>query len=311
MPSSFKNVFGRLQNQHKGLPSTSGVLSPPGKTPRPRVLHISPLARTDSPPMSGVQFQNLPVAQTSRSAPTTPEQEKRWNTPITPSPEDAVSIPLKSVTRQQSADFPLRKKSADKKFAVDKTAQTSQDSSESAPVPSLPQQRKKSPDTSSGNPRFEVKSSAQTPDVETTSRDQVSPSERKKSSGNSRFSVNPPAKAPGENHATQAARENNMEPNSRFNVAKLSDDVTSPQREDQPLVTSGVPNYGVNDLSPSPSILTTPPSRFQVNNTRTISEDTERPPVDADADADADVVAARRDSFALLSLDGESTEVYI
>ena len=206
VPSSFQNVFGRSQNQDKGLPSTSGVLSPPEKTPRPRVLHISPLARTDSPPMSGVQFQNLPVAQTSRSAPTTPEQEKRWNTPITPSPEDAVSIPLKSVTRQQSADFPLRKRSADKKFAVDKTAQTSQDSSESAPVPSLPHQRKKSPDTSSG------KSSAQTPDVEMTSRDQVSPSERKKSSGNSRFSVNPPAKAPGEKQATQAAREDNMEP---------------------------------------------------------------------------------------------------
>ena len=97
----------------------------------------------------------------------------------------------------------------------------------------------------------------------------------------------------------------------QFNVAKPSDDVTSPQREDQPLVTSGVPNYGVNDLSPSPSVLTTPSSRFQVNNTRKISEDTERPPVNADADADADVVAARRDSFALLSLDGESTEVYI
>lgn len=89
----------------------------------------------------------------------------------------------------------------------------------------------------------------------------------------------------------------------QFNVAKPSDDVTTPRTEDQPLVTTGVPNYGITDPSPPPSVLTTPPSRFQVNSPRKISQDAEQ------ARADADV--ARLDSFELLSLDGESTEVYI
>lgn len=88
----------------------------------------------------------------------------------------------------------------------------------------------------------------------------------------------------------------------QFNVAKHSNDVTS-QKEDQPLVAADVPNYGVTDPSPPPSILTAPASRFQVNTPRKISQDTEQVSEDADV--------ARRDSFELLSLDGESTEVSI
>ena len=90
-------------------------------------------------------------------------------------------------------------------------------------------------------------------------------------------------------------------------VAKSSDDVISLMGEDRPLVTSGVPNYGVTDPSPPPSVVTKPPSRFQVNTPSKCSEDNARTSSDEDADPDA----VRRESFAVLSLDGESGEVYI
>ena len=77
--------------------------------------------------------------------------------------------------------------------------------------------------------------------------------------------------------------------------------------EDRPLVTSGVPNYGVTDPSPPPSVLTTPPSRFQVNTPSKCSENNTATSSDEDADPDA----VGRESFAVLSLDGESGEVYI
>ena len=93
----------------------------------------------------------------------------------------------------------------------------------------------------------------------------------------------------------------------QFQVAKSSDDVISPKGEDRPLVTSGVPNYGVTDPSPPPSVLTTPPSRFQVNTPSKCSENNTATSSDEDADRDA----VGRESFAVLSLDGESGEVYI
>ena len=77
--------------------------------------------------------------------------------------------------------------------------------------------------------------------------------------------------------------------------------------EDRPLVTSGVPKYGVTDPSPPPSVVTEPPSRFQVNTPSKCSEDNARTSSDEDAHSDA----LRRESFAVLSLDGESGEVYI
>lgn len=55
--------------------------------------------------------------------------------------------------------------------------------------------------------------------------------------------------------------------------------------------------------SPHPSVLTTPPSRFQVNCPNKISRDGEEDREDEDV--------SRHDSFELLTLDGESTEVYI
>ncbi|KAJ7389949.1 hypothetical protein OS493_028418 [Desmophyllum pertusum] len=90
-------------------------------------------------------------------------------------------------------------------------------------------------------------------------------------------------------------------PKSRFNVAKPSNDVISPQRatEDQPLVTSSVPNYGITDPSPPTSVQTTPSSRFKVNSPRKISEETETERSREDA--------AKPDSFQLLNLDGDST----
>ena len=89
----------------------------------------------------------------------------------------------------------------------------------------------------------------------------------------------------------------------QFQVAESSDDVISPKGEDRPLVTSGVPNYGVTDPSPPPSVLTTPPSRFQVNTPSKCSENNTATSSDEDADPDAVIV--------VLSLDGESGEVYI
>ena len=196
VPSSLQNLFGPSQSHGKDLPPSSSVSSPPEKTPRPRVLPTSPLALTDSPPFSRAQFPHLPVSRISRSAPTSPEQKRRWSAfrgisdPLTPSPEDAVSIPLGSVTKERSVDFPLRKTSA-----VDTTAQppVAQDSAQIAPVSSSLPERKKSRDSSSGNSRFAVQSSVQSREDQASAQQPVSPSQRKKSSGNSRFAVQTPA----------------------------------------------------------------------------------------------------------------------
>ena len=93
----------------------------------------------------------------------------------------------------------------------------------------------------------------------------------------------------------------------QFHVAKSSDDVSSPKGKDRPLVKSGVSNCGVTDPSPPPSVLTKPPSRFQVNTPSKCSQDNARTSPDEDADSDA----VKRESFAVLSLDGESSEAYI
>ena len=96
MPSSLRNLFGPQQHQDQKIPPPRGDVSPSNKTPRPRVLPISPLACTDGLPRSRSKLASLPSSRISRSVPTTPEQERRWNSPISPSPPDTVSIPPKS-----------------------------------------------------------------------------------------------------------------------------------------------------------------------------------------------------------------------
>lgn len=198
MPSSLKGLFGPPTNHDKNVPS-----SPPENPSRPRVLPISPLAHTDSPPTFRRQFPCLPVSRMSRSAPTSPDHERRWNAfreisdPLTPSPEDASSIPLESVTRR-SADFPLGKKSAALRVSVDTAVQTptEDNSAQVAPVSLSPLESKESGGTSTGNSRFAVKS-AKTPEAQSSKKHSTSPSQRKKASGNSRFAVETPTQAPG------------------------------------------------------------------------------------------------------------------
>ena len=96
MLSSLRNLFGPPQHQDQNIPPPSSDVSPPNKTPRPRVLPISPLACTDSLPRSRSKLASLPSSRISRSAPTTPEQERRWNSPISPASPDKVSIPPKT-----------------------------------------------------------------------------------------------------------------------------------------------------------------------------------------------------------------------
>ena len=177
MPSSLQNLFGPPPNPNKEKPAPSGGSSLPERL-RPRVLPMSPLARTETPPTSCSKVASLPASRISRSAPTSPEQE-RWNTfrgisaPLTPSPEDAVSIPLKSATRKTSVDFPVRKKSSDSssgnsRFAVNASAQTPavQNFGQTADDPLPSSKRKKSRDIPSVNSRFAVNTSAQTPAVD-------------------------------------------------------------------------------------------------------------------------------------------------
>ena len=66
-------------------------------------------------------------------------------------------------------------------------------------------------------------------------------------------------------------------------------------------MTSSVPNYGVTDPSPPANVQITPSSRFKVNSPQKISEDTERESKDE----------AQPDAFQLLTVDGDSTEVFI
>jgi len=299
MPSSLQNLFGPPQNANREKPAPSCSSSLPEK-PHQRVLPITPLARPESPPTSRSKIPALPASRIIHSAPTSPEQERRnalrgSSAPPTLSPENAVAIPLKSVThsRKTSLDISVKKNPGD---------------------------------SLSGNSRFAVNSAPQTPAVKTLEQvedDPLSTSKRKKSgdssSGNSRFAVNTKAQTPAVDNSTQVAQaplafENfavdtttpskpiDM-PRSRFNVAKPSNDVVNPQkpREDQPLVTSSVPNYGVTDSSPPSSVQAKPSSRFKVNNPTTISQEAERNGEEE----------GKPDAFQLLSLDGESTEVFI
>ena len=80
----------------------------------------------------------------------------------------------------------------------------------------------------------------------------------------------------------------------QFNVAKRSNSVIDSEREDKPLVSSNIPNYGLTDSSP-------PPSRFKVNSPQKISQETKQQSEDEE----------EPDSFQLLTVDGGSTEVYI
>lgn len=187
MPSSLQNLFGPPQNPNREKPAPNGASSLPER-PRPRVLPISPLARPESPPTSRSKVPSLPASRISRSAPTSPEQE-RWNAfreisaPLTPSPEDAVTIPLKSVARKTSADIPVRKKSSDSssgnsRFAVNTTAQTPavQNVGQVTDDPLPSSKRKKSGDISSGNSRFAVNNtSAQTHAVDNSTQVRLAP----------------------------------------------------------------------------------------------------------------------------------------
>ena len=199
MPSSLKDLFGPPTNHAKNVPS-----SPPENPSRPRVLPISPLACTDSPPTFRRQFPYLPVSRMSRSAPTSPDHERRYDAfremsdPLTRSPEDAPSIPLESVTPQRSAEFPLRNKFAALRFSVDTAVQipAEDNSAQVAPVSLSPVESKESGGTSPGNSRFAVKS-AKTAEAQSSKEHSTSPSPRKKASGNSRFAVKTPTQAPG------------------------------------------------------------------------------------------------------------------
>ena len=230
MPSSLRNLFGPPQDQDKKIPRSSSVVSPPNKTPRPRVLPISPLACTDSLPHSRSKLASLPSSRISRSAPTTPEQEKRWNSPISPSPADTVSVPLKS-SCQQSADFPLRKKSAEMRFDVDSAAPVSQHSSPSLPVtlpisPVLSSTPKKtnSRDALSEGSRFAVKSSSQCPEVETSMDYDLS-----SSSENSKFSGKPADNDIVKDNSTELARSPSKEDSSPTEIMKPSKPIDMPR----------------------------------------------------------------------------------
>ncbi|XP_074625818.1 uncharacterized protein LOC141884033 isoform X2 [Acropora palmata] len=92
--------------------------------------------------------------------------------------------------------------------------------------------------------------------------------------------------------------------NARFTLAKPSDHVNSSQKENQPLTKTEVPNYGVTDSPPPPSVESFPPSRLQRKSSRESSQDTapEEPVAK---------VASDNDSCGRLSIGGESAEVYI
>lgn len=258
MPSSLQNLFGPPQNINREKPASVCSSSLPEK-PRPPVLPISPLARAESPPTFRSKIPTLPASRIIHSAPTSPERERRnalqgRSAPPTPSSENAVAIPLKSVTRPPK-------------------------------TPSDTTERKNSGDSSSGNSRFAVNSNAQTP-----------------ASDNSTQAGQAPLAF--ENFADDTITSKPIDiPRSRFDVAKPSIDVIKPQksREDQPLVGSSVPNYGVTNSSPPASVQVTPSSRFKVNNPKTIAQENERDGKEK----------AKPDGFQLLSLDGDSTEVFI
>ncbi|XP_029214472.2 uncharacterized protein LOC114977797 isoform X3 [Acropora millepora] len=93
-------------------------------------------------------------------------------------------------------------------------------------------------------------------------------------------------------------------PNARFTLAKPSDHVNSSQKENQPLTKTEVPNYGVTDSSPPPNVEIFPPSRLQRKSSWESSQDT------APGQSLAKV-ASENDSYELLSIGGESAEVYI
>lgn len=135
MPSSLQNLFGPPKNADQKPPAPSCSSSLPER-PHPRVLPISPLARPVSPPTSRSKVSALPASRIIHSAPASPEQERRnaprgRSAPPTPSTENAVAIPLKSVThpRKTSLDIPVRKKSGNSlsgnsMFAVNSAPQT-------------------------------------------------------------------------------------------------------------------------------------------------------------------------------------------
>ena len=176
MPSSLKSLFGPPQNTNQENPAPSCSSSLPDR-PHPRVPPISSLARPESRPTSRSKIPALPASPIVHSAPTSPEQERRnalrgSSAPPTPSPENAVAIPLKSVThpRETSLDIPVRKKSdnslsGNSRFAANSAPQTpAVDNLEQVADDPLPSsKRKESGDSSSGNSRFAVNTNAKTP----------------------------------------------------------------------------------------------------------------------------------------------------
>ena len=171
MPSSLQNLFGppQITNREKPAPSCSSLLP---EKPHPRILPMSPLARAESPPTCRSKISALPTSRI-HSAPSSPEQERRnaLRGSSTP-PENAVAIPLKSVTdpRKTSLDIPVRNKSGDSlsgnsRFAVNSAPQTPavKNLEQVADDPLPTSKRKRSGDSSSGNSRFAVNTNAQTP----------------------------------------------------------------------------------------------------------------------------------------------------
>ena len=179
MPSSLQTLFSPPQNANpeKPAPTFSSSLR---EKPHPRILPISPVARPESPPTSRSKISALPASRIIHSAPTSPEQERRnalgeSSAPPTPSPENAVAIPLNSVTRPRKTflDIPVRKKSSDSlsgssRFAVNSRSQSPAEKFlEQVADDPLPTSKGKKPgDSSSGNSRFAVNTNAQTPAVD-------------------------------------------------------------------------------------------------------------------------------------------------
>lgn len=268
MPSSLRNLFAPLHecdaNLRSPVHTSLSSTNPPGSTP------------------SSSQNPDFSVSRISHSAPTSPEQGRKRNSLRKlfgqPSPPP-VPVPLTAITSQRSADYPIRKKSASLRFASN---------TDSAGVSSS---------------RFALQPSAHTPVVSSSKEHLTSPSQRKKSLEMSKITTEHLTDNGPTSEKKEPSRPVDRHVNSRFSLSKPSENVTSAQKENQPLVKTGIPNYGITDPSPPPSVSTTPSSRFQVKPLREISEDTKQPQAVEDATGN--------DSYELLSVDGESSEVFI
>ena len=130
MPSSLRNLFAPLRecdvNLRSPVHTSLSSTNPPRSTP------------------SSSQSPDSSESRISHSAPTSPEQGRKRNSLRKlfgqPSPPP-VSVPLKAITSQRSADYPIRKKSASLRFASNTDSAGVSSSKEHLTSPS---QRKKS-----------------------------------------------------------------------------------------------------------------------------------------------------------------------